>query len=76
MPLDKLTLHAQLTTLAQNASTLDAAILEKANNLKNVSLDLERTQGARHYHDMVVQQIHLALKQIEAEEKAAATPSA
>lgn len=75
MNLDKTTLHALLATFTQNATTLDAAIVEKTNALRNLSLDLERTQGARQYHDMVVQQIQFSLTQIERDEKAAATPT-
>lgn len=71
--LDKTTLHAVLATLTQNVTTLDAAIAEKTEALRKGTIDLERTIGARSYHDMVVQQVQLALKQIEAQEQTSIT---
>ncbi len=75
MPLDKLTLHAQLALLAQNATALDNAIAEKTRTLQQVATDLEHTRGARQYHELLVQQINNQLVELDRVEKAAvATP--
>lgn len=70
MPLDKLTLHSQLALYEQNAASLDSAIAQKTKTLQDASIDLERTRGARGYHDLIVQQLHNALAEIERTEKA------
>ena len=75
MSLDKLTLHAQLAVLAQNATVLDQSITDCNTQLQTVAVELERRRGARNYHDMLVAQIKAQLAQVEAEEKAA-LPSA
>jgi hypothetical protein len=65
MPLDKLTLHAELVLLAKNAESLDKAIRDKEDAIRVALTDLEQTRGARHYHDMVVQQIQQSLAEAE-----------
>ena len=74
MPLDKLTLHAQLAVYEQNAASLDAAIAQKTKTLQDVATDLEHTRGARAYHNLLVQQLQNQLAEVERAEKAAATP--
>ena len=65
MTLDIETLKAQLTVLAKNAETLDIAIREKSTALQEMAAELERTKGARHYHDMVVRQMQNSLAEAE-----------
>ncbi len=65
MSLDKLTLHAELALLAQNATALDNAIAQRVKTIAELTEDLTRTRGARAYHDMVVQQIQNALAETE-----------
>ena len=71
MPLDKLTLHAQLALLAQNAKSLDDAIALKAKTLQDVATDLEHTRGARAYHNMLVEQVNNQLAEVARQEAAA-----
>lgn len=73
--LDKLTLHAQLVQLNKNAASLDAAIAEKTRALEQAQTDLILTRGARQYHDMIVQQIKVALAELDAQAAAAPTTS-
>lgn len=70
MALDKLTLHAQLALLAQNAAALDAAIVQKTKTLQDAAVDLEHTRGARGYHDLLVQQVNNQLIEIVRQENA------
>lgn len=72
MPLDKLTLHAQLALLAQNASGLDAAIAQKAKVMEDAAIDLHHTRGARAYNDLLVTQVNNQLAEVERQEKVAA----
>lgn len=67
MALDKPTLLAQLATLEKNAQALDAAIQERTNALNQLATDLERSRGARAYHDLLVQQVKMAIEQIDKE---------
>ncbi len=70
MPLDKLTLHAQLAVLADNAKALDTAIVQKTKAIQEASIDLEHTRGARAYHDMVVTQVNNQLAELARQESA------
>ncbi len=74
MPLDKSTLQAQLALLVQNGIAIDTAITDKTKMLQDLTVDLERTRGARQYHDLVVQQFKNMLADVERAEAAAATP--
>lgn len=76
MLLDKLTLHAQLALLEQNAKSLDEAIAAKLQHLQEAATDLEQTRGARGYHGLLVQQIQGQITEIERAEKASPTPAA
>ncbi len=71
MSLDKLTLHAQLVVINRNVTTLDASITEKVKHIEQLTAELERTRGARHYHGLIVQQTEAMIADIE---KAEALP--
>ncbi len=75
MSLDKLTLHAQLAILAQNAKSLDEAIAARVKAIQDAATDLEHTRGARAYNDLLVQQINAQIAEVERAEKAAVTPA-
>ena len=75
--LDKLTLHAQLTSLAKNAESLEKTIAERNNQqqqlmqtLQQVNAELERLRVARDYHNLLVQQTQQAVAAVDAEEAA------
>ncbi len=75
MLLDKSTLQAELALLAQNATALDNAIIQKTKTVEDLTVDLERARGARQYHDLVAQQIQNALNEVLAAEKPSVAPA-
>lgn len=75
--LDKLTLHAQLTSLAKNSEVIEKTIAERnqqqqqlMQTLQQVNAELERLRGARDYHNLLVQQTQQAIAAVDAEEAA------
>ncbi len=81
--LDKLTLHAQMAVLNKNAEGLDQSINEKTNMVKSMGiqmdalkLELERLNGARHYHNLLVEQVNLMIAEANSPAAAPATVSA
>jgi hypothetical protein len=75
MSLDKLTINAQLALLAQNAKSLDEAIAVKTKAIHEATVDLERTRGARAYHDLLVQQVNNQIAEIDRAAQATASES-
>lgn len=69
MPLDIPTLQHQLSVLAANLVSLDATFKQREQEMAQLtqkqaelSAEIVRLNGARAYHNMVVEQINLDLK--------------
>lgn len=74
MALDKLTLYAQMAVLEQNGISIETAIADKTRALQDMTVDLQRTHGAKDYHALLVQQLKAIIAETERAEQASATP--
>ncbi len=71
MPLDKLTLHAQMALLNHNGKALNESLAEKTRTVQQINTDIEQTKGAMAYHNLLVQQLQNAITETELAEATA-----